>query len=651
VRSHISVFVPCTHFNDKKTKKTKKIRKAKMETDPWAFPSDWSSISGTPLLSDWTYSGMAGLPVTHEENSEGRRTLRNSASRTHRILSRDELENGKQARWLELEVHGKIRNLNGLSEMRHLTALFASHNAIQKIPPKISQLSSLTLLDLSHNQISVLPPEIGDMGTLTHLNIAHNLLKSLPAEMGKLFRLKSLNISNNPLPSDLLVKAHGASGTMSVLQYLLDKLAINTPPPPQRKWFKVKNNVPENKSLAQFTVFGYNVLSGPYATTALYSYCPTWALNWEYRKNTIIKEITFYDSDIIGLQEVESVQFKIFFEPELMKHGYEGIFAPKSRAKTMVGEDKKHVDGCALFWKASKFKFHKQHLVEFAQVAIHKAYHHDSMINRVMPKDNIALMAVLEVLPGIYKGKSEAPSFTIIDKSSADSSPINVPLDESVVGTKIVVCAAHACWDPEFCDVKLIQTMMLVHECARQIEAVAEESGVEFQEVPLIICGDFNSFPDSGVIEYLQQGLISKEHPDLKTFRSDMILNGMNTNEYDDQHYSHALKLESSFESNALDYTNFTHDFKGLIDYIFASPQSLQRTGYLGGIDPKWIADNKIIGFPHVHVPSDHIPIMAQYALRPIVNRPPAKSCSRFRRRSNSFSRTMDRIRNSSALK
>lgn len=58
---------------------------------------------------------------------------------------------------------------------------------------------------------------------------------------------------------------------------------------------------------AQFTVFGYNVLSGPYATTSLYSYCPTWALNWEYRKNTIIKDITFYDSDIIALQVCQTL--------------------------------------------------------------------------------------------------------------------------------------------------------------------------------------------------------------------------------------------------------------------------------------------------------------------------------------------------------
>jgi Leucine-rich repeat (LRR) protein len=223
-----------------------------METDALAFTCNWANVHGTPLATDWGYHGMSGLPVTTEENPEGRRTLRNNASRTHRLLSRDELENGKQARWLELEVHGKylfidlailvlgkVRNLNGFFEMRHLTALFASHNAIQKISPKISQLSNLTLLDLSFNQIALLPPEIGDMGSLTHLNISNNQLKSLPSEMGKLFRLKSLSkyriygpfislfldISNNPLPNEILMKAHGVSGTSSVLQHLLDKLA------------------------------------------------------------------------------------------------------------------------------------------------------------------------------------------------------------------------------------------------------------------------------------------------------------------------------------------------------------------------------------------------------------------------------------------
>lgn len=46
----------------------------------------------------------------------------------------------------------------------------------------------------------------------------------------------------------------------------------------------------------------YNVLCDKYATRQLYGYCPSWALNWEYRKKGIMEDITNCDADIISLQ-------------------------------------------------------------------------------------------------------------------------------------------------------------------------------------------------------------------------------------------------------------------------------------------------------------------------------------------------------------
>ena len=54
------------------------------------------------------------------------------------------------------------------------------------------------------------------------------------------------------------------------------------------------------------------------------------------------------------MQEVETEQFRLLFQPELKALGYTGIFSPKSRAKTMNEEDRKYVDGCAIFWKSEK---------------------------------------------------------------------------------------------------------------------------------------------------------------------------------------------------------------------------------------------------------------------------------------------------------
>ena len=46
----------------------------------------------------------------------------------------------------------------------------------------------------------------------------------------------------------------------------------------------------------------YNVLCDKYATRQLYGYCPPWALNWEYRKKSIMQEIMNCSADVISLQ-------------------------------------------------------------------------------------------------------------------------------------------------------------------------------------------------------------------------------------------------------------------------------------------------------------------------------------------------------------
>nr|CAD7204832.1 unnamed protein product [Timema douglasi] len=102
-----------------------------------------------------------------------------------------------------------------------------------------------------------------------------------------------------------------------------------------------------------FTVMCYNVLCDKYATRQMYGYCPSWALTWEYRKKGILDEIRHYSADIISLQEVETSQFYNFFLPELKRDGYDGIFSPKSRAKTMAENERKYVDGCAIFYRTA----------------------------------------------------------------------------------------------------------------------------------------------------------------------------------------------------------------------------------------------------------------------------------------------------------
>uniref|UniRef100_A0A1I7TX84 poly(A)-specific ribonuclease n=1 Tax=Caenorhabditis tropicalis TaxID=1561998 RepID=A0A1I7TX84_9PELO len=545
------------------------------------------------------HCGGAGQPLTKSENNDGKKVLTNGMSRVHRVLTDDELASGRSTRWTELEIHGRVKNLSpSLWQLTHLSALFLNNNQLQRLPPEIAQLTNLTMLDVSNNKIRSLPTELGDMISLCHLYLNNNQLRVLPYELGKLFRIQTLGLQGNPLSPEIAKIYHETNGAQKILQFLLDHLTINTHPPPERNWVMIRHADPE-RPIATFTVLCYNVLCDKYATVNQYSYCPSWALNWEYRKSLIIKEIRTYEADVITLQEVETEQFRTLFQPELKQLGYIGIFAAKSRAKTMGEEERKYVDGCAIFWKVDKFDVDKHQVFEFSAVAMKKASTSENILNRVMPRDNIALCAVLKIKENVYANRR-----------------MTIPANDNVVGNPLVVCTAHIHWDPEFCDVKLVQSMMLAHEVSRVLDEVSKKYQITQQQVPVLICGDLNSLPDSGVFEYFSKGQITRRHMDLKSFREDSCLEKF-TASTDKNVISHPLRLDSACDIGSIPFTNYTLDFKGMIDYIFATPQSLARLGILGPFDTQWVQSNKILGFPHPHVPSDHIPIMAQYAIIP----------------------------------
>lgn len=57
-------------------------------------------------------------------------------------------------------------------------------------------------------------------------------------------------------------------------------------------------------------------------------------------------------------------------------------------------------------------------------------------------------------------------------------------------------------WDPEYSDVKLIQTMMFVSEVKNILEKASSRPGsptADPNSIPLVLCADLNSLPDSGI--------------------------------------------------------------------------------------------------------------------------------------------------------
>lgn len=224
-----------------------------------------------------------------------------------------------------------------------------------------------------------------------------------------------------------------------------------------------------------------------------------------------------------------------------------------------------------------RFTLLEKHCVEFQQIAMQKPELRkaDDVFNRVMIKDNVATVALLE---------------------------------NKETQARILTANAHLHWDPAYKDVKLVQTAMLMEELEKLGNTWSRNSGkdqprssvADATRLPLIVCGDFNSLPDSGVYEFLSRGRVPQDHEDFGTYMY---------GPYTSEGLQHKFALKSSYAHvGELEFTNFTPQFKGVIDYVWYSTNALSVTGLLGGVDREYIS--RTVGFPNAHHPSDHVPLV-----------------------------------------
>ncbi|KAI7900017.1 Endonuclease/exonuclease/phosphatase [Cokeromyces recurvatus] len=485
--------------------------------------------------------------------------------------------------WSTLDIGGiGLKNIAPvLWTYDFLTVLYLNHNNLTHLTSDVAKLVNLKTLDVSGNKLKSVPPEIGMLVKLHELLLFDNNITTLPNELGTLCELEMLGLEGNPIQPEiksLLLR----EGTQAVIISLRENAPVGMPPP-QREWITIENNILEDDN-DKFSVLCYNILCPKYATSQAYGYTPSWALNWDYRKEHIISEVLSYNSDIICLQEVAIKDYEGKIGDALKEHGdYDSVFFPKSRVKTMTGKERKEVDGCAIFYKASKYNLIEHHLLEYHQKAIQRPdfKHSDDIYNRVMTKDNIAVMIILEHKESLRR---------------------------------LLVVNSHIFWDPQYADVKLVQVGMMMDEiesfAAKHLSPPSTSpNGPTYAStklLPTIICGDFNSVPESGVYEFLSKSSLSPHHPEF---------GGHSYGSYTTEGLTHHLSVKSCYSHiGELDITNYTPEFKGTLDYIWYTNNTLEVITLLGGIRQDYL--DKVVGFPNPHFPSDHIPLMAEIRIK-----------------------------------
>lgn len=483
--------------------------------------------------------------------------------------------------WMALDLGGmQLKSLSpSLFTYQFITNLFINHNNLTFIPPEIYKLNQLVLLDLSGNNLSSLPAELGLLSRLRELLLFDNNLVSIPSELGTLYQLEFLGIDGNPL-AESFRQLIQKEGTPALIAYLRDSCPVSTGPP-EREWLAMETDLPSPKEddppPETFSLLCYNILCDKYATSQMYGYTPSWALNWDYRKEILLQEIMGFSADIVCLQEVDIEQYEDFFLNQLSQHDYRGVYSQKSRAKTMSENEKKRVDGCATFFKASKYQLIESEVIEFSQVALQRSdfAKTEDMFNRVLTKDNIANVALLENIES---------------------------------GTRLIVANVHIHWNPEFRDVKLVQVAILMDEIEKiskrfstlppKLNVQSGKKGpvyTDMSKIPLIVCGDFNSVPNSGVYEFLGKGYVDRNHEDFMEHQyGAFTTEGMR----------HKFALKSSYANiGELPMTNYIPGFEEVIDYVWYTQNTLSVIGLLGEVDQSYL--NKIVGFPNVHFPSE----------------------------------------------
>ncbi|KAL6986977.1 Carbon catabolite repressor protein 4 1 [Sarracenia purpurea var. burkii] len=355
-------------------------------------------------------------------------------------------------------------------------------------------------------------------------------------------------------------------------------------------------------SSGTFTVLSYNILSDVYATSEVYSYCPSWALSWPYRRQNLLREIVGYRADIVCLQEVQSDHFEEFFAPELDKHGYQALF--KRKTAEVFSGNIHTVDGCATFFRRDRFSHVKKYEVEFNKAAqsltdaLVPSAQKKTALSRLV-KDNVALIVVLE--------------------AKFSNQGIDNP------GKRQLVCVAntHVNVHHDLKDVKLWQ----VHTLLKGLEKIAASA-----DIPMLVCGDFNAVPGSAPHALLAMGKVDPMHPDLAVDPLGILRPASKL--------THQLPLVSAYSSFArigvglgleqhrrrMDpstneplFTNCTRDFIGTLDYVFYSADSLTVESLLELLDEDSL--RKDTALPSPEWSSDHIALLAEFRCKPRTRR------------------------------
>ena len=398
---------------------------------------------------------------------------------------------------------------------------------LDKMPRSILNLSNLKYLDLSNNNILFIPIEIGSIKTLKTLKYENTNCRPLT---------DFINVSNF---KDLI----------EISQFIMDRQQIQPP---------VRNFLPYNNQDC-FTIMSYNILCSKYTDQSIYPLCLKKCLDFNYRFPLILEEIKKYRPHIICLQEVQYGLFFSKFQPEIESLGYKGLYSPKDMYAKAKEADKPFVLGQATFISITEKDDENEHKIYFEVES--------------------ELVTNVAFRSSPYLKQGNCPRKT--KKYSETALIVNVKVkrsnDENDKDYSISIVNTHLQWKPTCDDVRADQLKIAV---AHAVELAKQKNN----SYDIIVCGDFNSYPDTPAIAFMNN------HP---------------------EHFISAYDaMKQPFYLSHL-----TCDFEGLLDYIYTTQNRIEVASILP-LYPDEVIHSMALEMPDTFHPSDHLPIVAALRIK-----------------------------------
>lgn len=340
----------------------------------------------------------------------------------------------------------------------------------------------------------------------------------------------------------------------------------------------------------RFTVMSYNILANGsrYALSKHHDYCPLLYRQWVYRWPLLQKELLEHRPSIICLQETTSSTYEQTIQPAMQAARYYGIQAKRSENYTSPLS-------CSLFINQDVFAVINSYV-----------YHYHQLIEEYF----IHQLKALNGADITFHAKMKTMSENLVIAHCQTRTD----------GSDVIVVCTHLHHDPANPEVKTMQAYLLIRAIIHFIRLYWEVSNEEtdmdlFTGIPIVIAGDFNSLPTSGVYDLFTQGILQSTHPE---HPAAFMLNNDATSASNIPAFQIPCALQSAYGHTLGMEPLFTHkkdSFQGCLDYIFVSPSALRVTRVLQMPFSENTAAASFPPIPNQLYPSDHISLLCELQL------------------------------------